>query len=86
MHKYSSDGRKCGIRGRRKRQPNICEPGTYKVCFIDGHDLKYKTFTCDARNRKEAIGKMFDLFGPSFDHQIKDVYRRDDENETFVEC
>ena len=50
-------------------------PGTYRVCFIDGHDLKYKTFTCYAENRKEAIGKMFDAYGPNFDHQISDVYR-----------
>lgn len=79
MHKYSSDGRKCGIRGRRKRQPNIGEPGTYKVCFIDGHDLKWKVFTCQAQNRVEAISKMREMFGTNFDHQITDVFRVEDQ-------
>lgn len=79
MRKYSSDGRKCGIRGRRKKQPNIGEPGTYKVCFIDGYDLKYKTFTCYAQNRVEAISITRDMFGANFDHQIADVFRVEDQ-------
>lgn len=77
---------KAGAVHHRKRQPNIGEPGTYKVCFIDGYDLKWKVFTCEAQNRVEAISKMREMFGANFDHQIADVYRRDDENETFVEC
>ena len=79
MRKYSSDGRKCGIRGRRKRQPNIGEPGTYKVCFIDGYDLKWKVFTCQAQNRVEAINMTRELFGANFDHQITDVFRVEDQ-------
>lgn len=79
MRKYSSDGRKCGIRGCRKRQSNIGEPGTYKVCFIDGHDLKWKVFTCEAQNRVEAISKMREMFGANFDHQISDVFRVNDQ-------
>lgn len=61
----------------RQRRANY--PGTYKVCFIDGHDLKYKTFTCNAENRKEAISKMLDLFGRNFDHRIADVFRLEDQ-------
>ena len=79
MRKYSSDGRKCGIRGRRKRQANIGEPGTYKVCFIDGHDLKYKTFTCYAQNRVEAISRMREMFGVNFEHRIAEVFRVNDQ-------
>ena len=79
MRKYSSDGRKCGIRGRRKRQPNIGEPGTYKVCFIDGHDLKWKVFTCEAKNRVEAISKMHEIFGANFEHRIAEVFRVQDQ-------
>lgn len=79
MRKYSSDGRKCGIRGRRKRHPNIGEPGSYKVCFIDGHDLKWKVFTCQAQNRVEAISKMREMFGPNFEHRIADVFRAEDQ-------
>ena len=79
MRKYSSDGRKCGIRGRRKRQPNIGEPGIYKVCFIDGHDLKWKVFTCQAQNRVEAISKMREMFGANFEHRIAEVFRVEDQ-------
>ena len=61
----------------RLRRDNY--PGTYKVCFIDGHDLKYKTFTCTAENRKDAISKMLDLFGRNFDHRIADVFRLEDQ-------
>ena len=66
------------VHRRKKPDPMLGDPGTYRVCFIDGHDLKYKTFTCEALNRKDAISKMMDLFGPNFDHQIADVYRLDD--------
>ena len=59
------------------RQRRADYPGTYNVCFIDGHDLKYKTFTCQAKNRKQAIEKMFDKYGPDFDHQVRDVFRED---------
>ena len=75
MREYSSDGRKCGIRGRRKRQQNIGESETYKVCFIDGHDLKWKVFTCEAQNRAEAISKMREMFGANFEHRIAEVFR-----------
>ena len=53
----------------------------FKVCFIDGHDLKYKTFTCDAIDQKQAIEKMMDLFGSNFDHQITDVFMLEDQEE-----
>lgn len=79
MRKYSSDGRKCGIRGCRKRKPNIGEPGTYKVCFIDGHDLKWKVFTCEAQNRVEAISKMRETFGANFEHRVGEVFRVEDQ-------
>ena len=62
---------------RKKKVPQLGDPGNYKVCFIDGHDLKYKTFTCWAEGRKQAIEKMFNTYGPDFDHQVKDVFRKE---------
>lgn len=47
----------------------------YQVCFVDGHDMKYKTFKCEANSCKEAIEKMMDAYGANFDHQVKDVYK-----------
>ena len=56
-------------------------PETYKVCFIDGHDLKYKVFTCEALDEKDAISKTFNRYGDNFDHQIIEVYRMEDQHE-----
>ena len=60
---------------RKKPTPKISKPCTDRICFIDGHDLKYKTFTCEAQNQQEAISKMMDLFGANFDHHIEDVFK-----------
>ena len=46
----------------------------YKVAYIDGHDLKYKTFSTTADNKEEAIRKMRDSYEADFDHQIIEVY------------
>lgn len=54
---------------------------TYQVFFIDGHDLKYKVFTCEALDEKDAISKMFDKHGRNFDHQIVNVCRMEDHHE-----
>ena len=74
MTKYKAGA----VHRKPKPAPSLCDPGTYKVCFIDGHDLKYKTFTCTAENRKEAVSKMLDLIGRNFDHRIADVFRLED--------
>ena len=58
----------------------VVKTESYKVCFIDGHDLKYKVFTCEARSREEAIEKMMDVYGPNFDHHIEDVFRMEGGN------
>ena len=50
----------------------------YIVQFIDGHDLKYKTFRCTAENQQEAISKMFDVYGKNFDHHVIDVYKKEE--------
>jgi len=46
----------------------------YKVTYIDGHDLKYKTFTTTAESKEEAVRKMRDSYETDFDHQIIEVY------------
>lgn len=65
------------VHHKKKQALSWGEPGTYRVCFIDGHDLKYKTFTCEAENRVDAIHKMHEMFGANFDHQIANVYMFD---------
>ena len=47
---------------------------TYKIAYIDGHDLKYKTFTTEADSRDDAISKLWASYESDFDHQIIEVY------------
>lgn len=49
----------------------------YKVQYIDGHDLKYKTLVVEARTPEEAVSKMRESYEADFDHQIIDVYQVD---------
>ena len=46
----------------------------YKVAYIDGHDLKYKTFSTEAESRDDAISKLWASYESDFDHQIIEVY------------
>lgn len=46
----------------------------YKVTYIDGHDLKYKTFTTTAESKEAAVRNMRDSYEADFDHQIIEVY------------
>ena len=52
----------------------MTEHKVYRVCFIDGHDLKYKVFTTEAENREQAIIKMREMYGSNFEHRITGVY------------
>ncbi len=46
----------------------------YKVQYIDGHDLKYKTFSTTAESPEDAVRKLRDSYEADFDHQIIEVY------------
>lgn len=45
----------------------------YKVAYIDGHDLKYKTFSTTAESPEEAVRKLRESYEADFDHQIIEV-------------
>lgn len=47
----------------------------YTVHYIDGHDLKYKTFTTDAITPEEAESKMRWSYEADFDHQIIEIIK-----------
>lgn len=53
----------------------------YKVQYIDGHDLKYKTLVVEARTPEGAVSKMRESYEADFDHQIIDVYQVDEKKE-----
>lgn len=49
----------------------------YTVCFVDGHDMKYKTVSQDAENVKKAVSIVFNKFGSGFEHRLTGVYEND---------
>jgi len=50
----------------------------YRICYIDGHDLRYKTFVTEAENREAAIKNLRDLYSTGdFDHQIASVIKEE---------
>lgn len=42
------------------------------VRFIDGHDLRFKSYETEASDEADAVYKVYDLFG-DFDHWISSV-------------
>lgn len=42
----------------------------FKICFIDGHDLKYKVFRTEARSEDDAMDRFNERYGANFDHQF----------------
>lgn len=42
----------------------------YKICFIDGHDLKYKVFKTEAKSEEDAMDRFNERYGAEFDHQF----------------
>lgn len=42
----------------------------FKICFIDGHDLKYKVFKTEARSEDDAMERFNERYGANFDHQF----------------
>lgn len=55
---------------RKERKKGI---SVYKVTYIDGESLKYRSFVTDADDREQAVQKLYDSSVADFDHQIIDV-------------
>ncbi len=51
----------------------------WTIQYIDGHDLKYKTFVTEAASPDDAISKLWEQYTSDFDHRIIDVYPVEDE-------
>lgn len=56
----------------------------YTVCYVDGHNLKYKTFETEAENINQAIENMEKQYEGKgdFDHLICDILINEDSAET----
>ena len=54
----------------------------YKINYIDGHDLRFKTFETDAEDRDQAIRNLRDSYvDVDFDHQIGSVIEEGSDRE-----
>jgi len=47
----------------------------WKICFIDGHDLRYKEYLTRAADVQEAVENMYSEYGHNFDHSITSITR-----------
>lgn len=46
----------------------------FKINYIDGHDLRFKSFETDAEDRDQAIKNLRESYvNGDFDHQIESV-------------
>ena len=46
----------------------------FKINYIDGHDLRFKSFVTDAEDRDQAIRNLRESYvNGDFDHQIESV-------------
>ena len=46
----------------------------FKINYIDGHDLRFKSFETDAEDRDQAIRNLRESYiNGDFDHQIESV-------------
>lgn len=46
----------------------------FEIAYIDGHDLKYKTFTTTAQDEENALKNLWNNYkSGDFDHQIINV-------------
>lgn len=47
----------------------------FRICYIDGFDLKYKTVEVDAESKEKALETLWNHHSPEgdFDHQIREI-------------
>ena len=56
----------------------------YTIGYVDGHDLKYKTFNCEAVNMRDALDKFSEATKKhgDFEDRITSVTAADDDGES----
>ncbi len=46
----------------------------FKISYLDGHDMRFKTFETEAASKEEALNALQEKYKPvDFDHQINEV-------------
>lgn len=48
----------------------------YRINYIDGHDMRYKSFETVANTKEEALSNLWDSYPDGdYDHQIAEVIK-----------
>ena len=45
----------------------------YRINYIDGYDMRYKSFETTAETSEDAINALWDKYWSAFDHQIIEI-------------
>lgn len=43
---------------------------SYRINYIDGHDLRYKSVEVQAETEESALSALWDMYDADYDHQI----------------
>ena len=47
----------------------------FRINYIDGHDLRYKSIEVHADSKEDALSALWDMYDADYDHQIVEVIR-----------
>jgi hypothetical protein len=45
----------------------------YRINYIDGHDLRYKSFETPAKSKEAAVSALCSCYQANFDHRIIEI-------------
>ena len=45
----------------------------FRINYIDGHDLRYKSIEVPAESEESALDALWDMYDADYDHQIVEV-------------
>lgn len=45
----------------------------YRINYIDGHDMRYKSFETNAETSEDAVSALWDKYQANFDHRIIEI-------------
>ena len=48
----------------------------FRINYIDGHDLRYKSIEVHADSKEDALSALWDMYDADYDHQIVEVLPR----------
>lgn len=56
----------------------------FRINYIDGHDLRYKSIEIPAISKDDALSKLRDMYDADYDHQIIEVIKDDSASAVYM--